>query len=99
MPGLIPIGLLKTLGAKIDCENNFLSIKNHDQEIPLINLPSRHIAINVLAFPSEGWSVPDSFQSPDPSQYADFRCEPASAYIACSTGNSDSPRKLREPVR
>ena len=99
VPGLIPIGLLKTLGAKIDCENNFLSLKNHNQEIPLINLPSRHIAINVLAFPSEGWSVPDSFQLPDPSQYADFHCEPASAYMACSTCNSDPPCRLREPVR
>ena len=59
LPLLIPAGFCKGLGLVLDCEAETATWKNLGGRVSKVhNLPSEHMAINLLEFPPTGWTNP-----------------------------------------
>eukprot|EP00434_Breviolum_minutum_P017338 symbB.v1.2.015305.t1/scaffold1138.1/size205980/4 len=60
VPLLLPIKLLRQLKAVIDLQRFCIQFLDLNRSLPLSSLPSGHIAIEVLDFGQEGFSLPES---------------------------------------
>ncbi|CAE7227253.1 Ank2 [Symbiodinium sp. CCMP2592] len=58
IPLLLPIKLLRQLRAIVDLDEQMLVLKKFGTKASLCDLPSGHIAVDVMAFAPEGWSLP-----------------------------------------
>lgn len=50
VPLLLPIGMLKTLGAVIDLQNDVMRLRNHNITVDLETMSSGHVAVDVTSF-------------------------------------------------
>ncbi|CAK8996137.1 Retrovirus-related Pol polyprotein from transposon RE1 (Retro element 1) (AtRE1) [Includes: Protease RE1 [Durusdinium trenchii] len=58
VPLLLPIRLLRELGARIDLDSNTLTLTKHDICLSMNVLNSGHAAVDVCRFGPEGWKMP-----------------------------------------
>ena len=58
VPLLIPVSLLRDLGACVDLVNNELSLGKYGKKTSMNILKSGHVSVDVLNFSSGGWSLP-----------------------------------------
>ena len=58
VPLLIPVSLLRDLGACVDLVNNELLFGKYDKRADMKVLKSGHVAVDILNFDKEGWSIP-----------------------------------------
>ena len=56
-PGLLPIDYLESVGALIDIKNDLLKLENGEQ-CTMRRLGTRHRAVSILNFSSDGWELP-----------------------------------------
>ena len=62
VPLLLPITLLKSLGAVINLSEGTMFMTQFQRVVPLHSLPTGHIAKSILEFDVEGWSLPEEAQ-------------------------------------
>ena len=58
VPLLLPVSLLRALGAVLDFPREVLSLTAVSADMPMQALPSGHPAVSVLEFGSTGWQLP-----------------------------------------
>ena len=58
VPLLLPIGMLKTLGAVIDLQNDVMRLRNHNITVDLETMSSGHVAVDVTSFEDGDFQVP-----------------------------------------
>ena len=58
VPLLIPVSLLRDLGACVDLVSNELKLGKYDNKASMSVLKSGHVSVYVLDFDSEGWRIP-----------------------------------------
>ena len=63
IPMLLPIKLLRQLRAVVDLDQNVLELRKYDTQARLSELPSGHVAVDVMSFDPSGWSVPREAES------------------------------------
>ena len=91
VPLLIPVSLLRDLGACVDLVNNELKLGKYDKKASMSVLKSGHVSVSVLDFDSEGWRIPKEALDHGLHEQ-DFRIEPGA--IAMSTFKSGSPNQF-----
>ena len=58
VPLLIPIRLLRDLGAQIDLAKNEMFLKKYEVRVPLEIMPSGHATTGIVEFGESGWRLP-----------------------------------------
>ena len=92
VPLLLPVGLLKVLGAVIDVEDSSMYLKKHQCHVPLTELPSGHLTVAVTDFDGKGFEVPS-----EAGKLEEFQLKPAcdltkDAFVTAMLALSTSPR-------
>ena len=75
VPLLIPVSLLRDLGACVDLVNNELVLGKYGKKTSMNVLKSGHVSVDVLNFSSEGWSIPQEAVNQGLQEH-DFRITP-----------------------
>ena len=71
VPLLLPVSLLKALGAIVNLPESKLQLTAVQAETPMSTMASGHLAVSVLDFGPQGWSLPSACQGIRQDQ--DFR--------------------------
>lgn len=58
VPLLLPVSLLRDLGACVDLVNNELKLEKYDKKASMRVLKSGHVSVDVMDFDVEGWRMP-----------------------------------------
>ena len=92
VPLLLPVGLLKVLGAVIDVEDSSMYLKKHQCHVPLTELSSGHLTVAVTDFDGKGFEVPS-----EAGKLEEFQLKPAcdltkDAFVTAMLALSTSPR-------
>ena len=62
-PLLLPVSLLRDLGACVDLVNNELKLGKYDKKASMRVLKSGHVSVDVMDFDVEGWRMPQEAQA------------------------------------
>ena len=63
VPLLLPIKLLRSLHAVIDVGRSCIAFQELGETLELYNLPSGHVAMDVLSFGEKGFCLPKSMRA------------------------------------
>ena len=63
VPLLLPVSLLRDLGACVDLVNNELKLGKYDKKASMRVLKSGHVSVDVMDFDVEGWRMPQEAQA------------------------------------
>ena len=63
IPMLLPIKLLRQLRAVVDLDRDVLDLRKYNAQARLSELPSGHVAVDVMSFDPKGWSIPKEAES------------------------------------
>ena len=93
VPLLLSIKFLKAVDAVVDLCHGELGLNKFGVKMPLHHLRSGHVAVNVLSFNSNGWSLPDDSACAH-RKTADFLCDPKAmiAEVHYSSGVQGAPQ-------
>ena len=62
VPLLLPVSLLKALGAIVNLPESKLQLTALQAETPMSTMASGHLAVSVVDFGPQGWSLPSACQ-------------------------------------
>ena len=71
VPLLLPVSLLKALGAIVNMPESKLQLTAVNSECPMVSMASGHLAVSVVDFGPQGWSLPSGCEGIRQEQ--DFR--------------------------
>lgn len=99
VPLLLPVKLLRELGAQIDLFNNKMCLNKFGVQVSMEVMPSGHATTSVMDFGSQGWSLPDEAKAAGLKDHEFRECDDPHAAMIGIKSNNDPNQSNSNPAQ